>query len=529
VNRLVQEDRSPTVGALTKLAAREQDPSAGFDPEGRGDPTSSGPHEEVALPVSTHLTHRRRAAVLVGAAALAASALTAGAATAPAAALPAVHPYVPAGYTYLSAPDAAPGPGFSGTSRHFTPPGIQGSYNLQPLYDQGYDGSGKTIAIFDSFGYDQAAADLETFSTAYGLPLMCGMPDVSCQTGMATFKTLTFGNHQVKAPPPPSSSPGQEASNAWSLEVALDIEYAHTTAPGANILLVATPTAETLGVQGFPNMMNAEQYVVDHHLADVVSQSFGAAEGSFGSTRSLLNLRHAFISGTEQGVTFLSSSGDSGSVGSSKQPVGKGGSALPTPQVGWPASDPLVTAVGGTNLCTDPTAPTVIDNTRPPSVCDVTPPQRETAWNGSGGGFSNVFTRPSWQTIDGASRGVPDISMDASCTTWVVILDTAPGFGGYFGVCGTSAASPMFAGLVAIADQIAGQDVGLINDDLYTLQNTSQAGLYDVVTGDNVQAGSGIPGYSAGPGWDAVTGTGSPADASAFVPALSDLAVASAG
>ena len=481
--------------------------------------------------MSTHVSRRRHAAVLVGAAALAAAALTTGGTSSAAtrsAPLPAVHPYVPAHYTYVSAPDDPPKPGFSTVSRHFTPPGIQGSYNLPALFGQGYDGSGKTIAIVDSFGYDQAAADLETFSQAYGLPMMCGMPDVTCQPGMPTFKTLTFGNHQVKAPPP-NHSPGQEDSNAWSLEVALDIEYAHTTAPGANILLVTTPTAETLGVQGFPNFMNAEQYVVDHHLADVVTQSFGAAEGSFGSKAALLNLRHAYVSGTAQGITFLASSGDDGSVGVKKAPVGQGGSLLTTPQVGWPASDPLVTAVGGTNLCTDPTNPTVIDNTDPPGVCDVNPPQHETAWNGSGGGFSRVFAKPSWQTIGGDARGVPDISMDASCTTWVYVLDTAPGFGGYYGVCGTSAASPMFAGLVAITEQIAGQDVGLINDDLYTLQNTSQAGLYDVVTGDNVQAETGIPGYTAGPGWDAVTGTGSPADAAAFVPALAQLAAASAG
>ena len=160
------------------------------------------------------------------------------------------------------------------------PVGIQGSYNLNSLYAAGYAGQGRTIAIVDSFGYDQAAADLKTFSQAYGLPSMCGMPDVTCAAGMPSFNTLEFGNHQVKNPPD-NHSPGQEASNAWSLETALDIEYAHTTAPQANILLVTTPTAETLGMQGFPNMMNAEQYVVDNHLADVVSQSSGGGARTF--------------------------------------------------------------------------------------------------------------------------------------------------------------------------------------------------------------------------------------------------------
>ena len=435
----------------------------------------------------------------------------------------------PRQWTYLSSADAAPSPGYSAVSRHFTPPGIQGSYNLAPLFAGGFDGRGKTIAIVDSFGYPQAAADLKTFSQAYGLPLMCGMPDVTCQPGMGTFSTLAFGNHQVKAPPENSKSPGQEASNAWSLEVALDIEYAHTTAPGANILLVTTPTAETLGVQGFPNFMNAEQYLVDNHLADVVTQSFGAAEGSFASTQSLLNLRHAFISGTAAGMTFLASSGDDGSTGSSKTPVGKGGSLLPTPQVGWPASDPLVTAVGGTNLCTEVTTGTTVNSVNAPATCQNNPGVRETAWNGSGGGYSSVFARPSYQSvlpagsasIPASARGVPDISMDASCSTWVVVLDTADGFGGYFGVCGTSASSPMFAGLVAIADQMAGHNLGAINGALYQIANTSSYGtdMFDVTVGDNVQAGTGIPGFSANTGWDAVTGLGTP-NAANLVPAL---------
>ena len=488
--------------------------------------------------MSSYVTSRRRIALAVAACALGAAGLatTSHAVATPATGLPAVQSHLPADSVFISSADAAPGPGYTAKSRRFTPVGIQGSYNLNSLYAAGYTGKGKTIAIVDSFGYDEAAADLKTFSQAYGLPLMCGMPDVACTDGMPSFDRLEFGNRPVKNPPP-SHSPGQEASNAWSLETALDIEYAHTTAPDANILLVTTPTAETLGVQGFPNMMNAEQYVVDNHLADVVSQSFGAAEGSFGSAASLENLRHAFTSGTAQGVTFLASSGDNGSTGRDKTPVGQGGSTLPTPEVGWPASDPLVTGIGGTNLCTDVYTGTTVDSTHPPAECVNNPGQREVAWNGSGGGFSKIFARPSWQdtlpagstSIPASSRGVPDISMDASCRTYVVVLDTAPGYGGYYGVCGTSAASPMFAGVVAITDQYAGKDLGLINDDLYALANSPAAAtsLFDVTRGDNVQAGSGVPGYSATPGWDAVTGIGTP-NAAAFVPALASLASATA-
>jgi subtilase family serine protease len=479
----------------------------------------------------TSMNRHRRVGLAAGAAlatagALAGAAVSTSASASTATPYPSVQQLTPKKAIFLSA-KKAPGPVETSTHRQFTPPGIQKSYNLPALYDEGLTGAGRTIAIVDSFGYPQAAADLKQFSNDYGLPLMCGMPDVTCKAGMPRFSELKLGNRQVKAPPPNNKSPEQQASNAWSVEVALDVQYAHTVAPGANILLVTTPVAETLGVQGLPNMMNVEQYVVDHHLADVVSQSFGAAEGSFASTQSLLNLRHAFISGTAAGITFVAASGDNGTVGIKKEPVSTGGTVLPTPEVGWPASDPLVTAVGGTNLCTDVFTGEV-NSTPGPADCQQNPGQRETGWNGSGGGFSHVFARPSYQDslpagstpIPADSRGVPDISMNASCGTYVVVLDTAPGFGGYFGVCGTSEASPMFAGIVAIADQAAGHSLGDLGPALYRLGTTDYSAIYDVTSGNNTQAGSGIPGYAAGTGWDPVTGLGTPGDAHAFVHAL---------
>jgi subtilase family serine protease len=411
---------------------------------------------------------------------------------------------------------------------------MRASYDLGPLYAKGIEGQGKTVAIIDSFGYPQVASDLETFSAGYGLPLMCGMPGVTCSAGMPTFSVLQFGNHQVKPSPASANAnpygPAQEASNGWALEVGLDTQWVHSIAPEANILLVVVPTAETLGVQGFPNMMNAEQYVVDHHLADVVTQSFGAAEDSFSSYSALENLRHAFESGVPQGITFLASSGDSGSLGSTKNPVGQGGGTLPNPEVEWPASDPLVTGVGGTNLCTDAVSGSLTaDDAYGPAVCQSNPGQREVAWNGAGGGFSHVFSKPAYQdtlpagsTPIGTMRGVPDVAWDASCQTYVWVYLSAPGYTpGYYGVCGTSAASPQMAAMVALADQYGGTDLGLINPTLYQLASGPDYGSYffDVTTGDNTQAGSGIPGYPATTGWDPVTGLGTP-DAANLVPAL---------
>src|SRR2546430_11222200 len=170
---------------------------------------------------------------------------------------------------------------------------------------------------------------------------------------------------------------------------------AYEMAPGANILLVTTPTAETLGVQGFPDMMNAEQYVIDHHLATVISQSFASAEDAFSSTQSLLNLRHAYISAAANGVTVLGSSGDGGSANVKKTPV-KNPPPFPFPTVEWPARDPLVTGVGGTYLCTDPTntSTRTVDSVSPPVNCQSHPGDAEAGWIASGGGFCPGFAKP---------------------------------------------------------------------------------------------------------------------------------------
>jgi subtilase family serine protease len=171
----------------------------------------------------------------------------------------------------------------------FTPQAIQAAYNVGSLHAQGLDGRGMTIAIVDSFGSDTMAHDLHVFDQAFGIAPMCGEESVVCTSGMPTFSTLALqGSPATKAPPSKSHSPGQEDRSAWALEVALDVETSHAMAPGANILLVTTPTAETLGVQGFPQMMAAEKYVVDNHLANVISQSFGATEETFPNNQAIL-------------------------------------------------------------------------------------------------------------------------------------------------------------------------------------------------------------------------------------------------
>jgi subtilase family serine protease len=370
------------------------------------------------------------------------------------------------------------------------------------------------------------ASDLANFDTQMGLPHMCGEPGQACGTGIPTFQHVFWnGKTQVKAPPPNSHDPGLQARDSWALETSLDVEWAHAIAPMANILNVTTNPAETQGVQGLPAMMDAEQFIVDNHQATVITQSFGAVEEGFHNTSSLMNLRHAFISAAADGVTVLASSGDGGSANSLKTPV-PNPSTVPFPTVNWPASDPLVTGVGGTYLCTDPQTGTSVDSTDPPSNCVNNPGVREIGWIDAGGGFSHVFGAPAYQsnlptgsTPIGAMRGVPDVAWQASSRTGPLVYDTATGTGGWFIVGGTSCSSPQFAGVVAIADQIAGHGLGEINPTLYQLAVSDYGKyFYDVTTGNN-QADPSIPGYPATSGWDPVTGLGTP-NAATLAPAL---------
>jgi subtilase family serine protease len=443
---------------------------------------------------------------------------------------------------------------YSAGRRCFAPAAMANSYNYAFLLAGGNQGQGKTIAVIDSYGSDTIAHDLHVFNQAFGLQAMCGEEGVACTSGMPTFSILTLqGSPATKAPPSKSKGTGLENKAAWGLEVSLDVEWAHATAPQANILLVTTPTAETLGVQGFPQMMSALQYVVDNHLADVVSMSFGAGEGAFHSgLAALLQMRQGMIDAQANHVTLFASSGDGGSTNTMKEPV-KNPANIPYPSVIWPGSDPLVTGVGGTYLCTNGATGTSVDTTNPPARCQPTLNpglQRETGWVAAGGGYSILFPRPAFQntlppgsTYVGSSvgapgpnsnmRGVPDIAYQASAGTGVLVYITLPPDGtsglicgstacstGWYVVGGTSASSPQWAGLGAIADQIAGRDLGYINPALYSIAldpGKYVADFFDVT--QNCNQTTSIPGYCSSTGWDAVTGLGTP-NAAKLIPDL---------
>lgn len=462
---------------------------------------------------------------------------------------PVVHPLV-SDWEFLASGPTPPSEAACNAvgRRCFNPAAMSHSYNYAPLLAAGNQGQGKTIAIIDSFGGDTIRNDLGVFSTAFNLPHLCGDSGISTPAGNCPpgneprFDILQVQGSPSASPPPPNNGTGQEDHNSWDVEVALDVEWAHATAPMANILLVTTPTAETLGVQGLQQMMNAEQFVIDNHLADVITQSFGTGEGAFQNGQGVFTqLRQAFVDAQANNVTVLASSGDGGTTNSMKEPVNNP-DVIPYPSVGWPASDPLVTAVGGTNLCTNAQTGTSVDSVSAPSICQTNQGIQDVGWVGSGGGYSILFPRPDFQntlpagsTFVGNSvgapapntnmRGVPDVAYQASARTGVLVYMTEPsttasstGCGGanpcsigWFVVGGTSAGSPQWAGLVAIADQMAGRDLGFINPKLYQIANNPAQyanDFNDVGVGNNQT--SSIPGYSASSGWDAITGLGTP-------------------
>ena len=215
--------------------------------------------------------------------------------------------------------------------RCYQPAQLVKAYNLNPLHSNGIDGSGQTIVIVDSFGSPTIQQDLRTIDQQFGLP---------------DPPSLTIIQ---PAGPVPAFDPTNSDMLGWATETTLDVEWAHVFAPGAAIVLVETPVSETEGVQGFPEIVTAENYVIDHDLGDVISQSFGATEETFPSPLAIFGLRSAFKNAAERRVTVLGASGDLGATDFELNL----NDIYPTRVNSWPSSDPLVTSVGGTLLTLD--------------------------------------------------------------------------------------------------------------------------------------------------------------------------------
>jgi subtilase family serine protease len=388
---------------------------------------------------------------------------------------------------------AAPGPLNCGPSGPcYSPQAYETAYGVAPLLRRGITGRGETVAIFalaqtpaSQGSVTDIRKDLAAFDTKFGLP----RARLHAVTAIATSKTPYLSN----------------------VEELGDTEMVHAFAPGAALDIILVPASATSSPANVAAAITkAVRESAALHVA-VLSISFSAGEHCF--TRGEVAAMHAALEqARDQQVTVLGSSGDSGAI-----PAHYCGSA--SVQVSLPASDPLVLGVGGTILDTTPGGAYL----------------GEMAWNdnteGSGGGYSTLFRRPAYQhdlAQTRATRGVPDVSANADPYGQMAVEWS---FGQLRGDTGTSSSAPLWAGVIALADQQAGRHLGFVNPALYAIGRSRayHRAFHDVVTGDNsVVTPTGVfTGYNAGPGWDPVTGLGSP-DAQYLVPLLARTARSSA-
>ncbi len=398
----------------------------------------------------------------------------------------------------------------------YNPAQIQQAYNLPALYSRGITGTGATIVIVDPYGSPTIVSDLRTFDSTESIP------------DPPSLRIIRPAGRV------PAFNPGNAGMQGWASETTLDVEYAHTIAPGAKILLVETPGGGNATDASMSQVVTAEKYVIAHRLGNVISQSFVASEQSIGYA-GIRSLRSAYLDAYHHHVTVLSGSGDTGAAGFKAN-----GTTYYTYAVtGWPASDPLVTAVGGTRLDLDAAGNRNAADAVWNDTYSSTANQLVNGGNGpdplaGGGGRSVIFGRPSYQNtvrrVTGSHRGVPDISMSAACTGAVNTYQSFAGqTAGWYALCGTSEATPLFAGIVALADQVAGRSLGLINPALYQLAARDAPGIVGVTSGNNSvsfrQGGRThqVRGFSAGSGYSLAAGLGT-VNAAAFVPELARLA-----
>jgi subtilase family serine protease len=397
----------------------------------------------------------------------------------------------------------------------FDPDQLRAAYHLPALYAKGITGKGVTMMIVDSFGSPTIKADLAAFDRQYGYPAPPKFTIIAPAGKIPAFR------------------PDDSDMAGWAGETTLDVEYA--LAPGANILLVETPVSETEGVTGFPQIVRAEQYALAHYKVGVISQSFSATEETFRNYAQLDPLRAAYKDADRAHVTVLAASGDAGATDYQSDEV----NYFPRRVTSWPDSDPLVTAVGGTQLRPHGTGYTSAawNDTYDQAWTRYAEGSTAPDPTASGGGTSEFFGRPSYQdsvkALTGAHRGVPDIAMSAACDGSVTVYSSYQrGQAGWSLTCGTSEATPEFAAIVALADQVAGHPLGLINPALYRLAAQHAPGIVDVTSGNNTVSfnqgtgdqGTGskpvtVKGYPAGKGYDLVTGVGT-VNAQQLVPEL---------
>ena len=401
----------------------------------------------------------------------------------------------PAGYTATSLPTV------SWAVKGYTPDQIKGAYGIS-----GYDGTGQTVAIIDAYASPTILQDVNQWSTNRGLP------------------TMTPGQLMQVVPPGVYNRPQnpRQGPQGWYGEETLDVEAVHGMAPGAKIVYVGAPN-------NYQDLDAAMNHVVDENLAQIVTNSYGF-DTELLAPGYIKPLEDTLVQAAAEGIGVYFSSGDNGDETSTE------GYAT----ADWPASSPWVTAVGGTSLGVSASNTRALETgwgTGSYSCNTTTLACTRTGWlYGAGGGVSVLFAEPDYQRGAGlnlSGRGVPDVAALADPQQGLLVgqTQTFPD-GAYYAeyrVGGTSLASPIFAGLMALVDQKAGHAHGFANPLLYANPSAfcdvgsvkTAVARRNFVNGVDASNGtadflrtlddySGSPTQHTGPGWDNVTGLGTP-------------------
>jgi subtilase family serine protease len=370
-----------------------------------------------------------------------------------------------------------------------TPHSMRVAYGIESLIEHGFTGKGQTVVDIVSFGSPTLQQDMDAYDQQFGLP---------------PIKIQVISPLNEKEADPYGDKAG------WGVETTLDVEIIHALAPDAGIVVLTSPVAETEGTFGLPEFRKLVKYTIDHHLGNIISNSWGASEATLNDHTGQQELQKWDTllqqATTRQGMTFFAASGDQGASDFTDMRSTK---LAPNPTTAFLADNPWVTSVGGTSLLSKGPNP------------------QEVAWSNSGGGFSAFYAIPSYQQILPASvrglfknhRGVPDVAADGDPSTALANYV----HGRWTMIGGTSASTPVWAAVGAIANQLAGHPLGFINPGLYKVgtSNIYTQTFHDITAGDNsISDGSvNVKGYKAVAGWDAVTGFGSP-NAAVLLPAL---------
>ncbi|MGA7987377.1 MAG: S53 family peptidase [Candidatus Dormiibacterota bacterium] len=413
----------------------------------------------------------------------------------PTGALKAVGPHMSVNLTALEGPEVTSLA--DGSIHHncaFTPIPCYGPYDLAKTYDfpANLDGRGQTIVIVDAYGSPSILTDLAFFDAYFG---------IAAPPSLTIIKAAGTG------------ATGSGALVSWQIETSLDVEYAHAMAPGANIVLAVAATDNNYDINA------AEAQVFPHYRGAVVSQSFGDWETDATAGTSFADEHRIFMAAVRSGDTLLASAGDAGATWT--QYTGTKSPAVAS----YPASDPLVTGVGGTQ-----------GNPYPGGLEVSGHYGGEATWNepqfdvATGGAPSVLFRAPSWQRpVTGyRTRTVPDVAYNAALEGGVEVIILPH----IYLVGGTSSGSPQWAAIFALANQAresARQDpLGVANATLYKLGEQQMrsredghaeapAVFHDIVAGNN--ALDSTVGFAAKRGYDLATGWGTP-DVANLVAAL---------